>query len=71
MNDKLKEIRDRFRAESPNFFKKLTNVMVGIGAVGLAIVAAPVALPTALITAAGYAIAIGTTGAAISKLTKK
>jgi len=71
MKDKLKEIKDRFKAESPSFFKKITNVMIGIGAVGLAIVSAPVALPAALVTAAGYAIAIGTTGAAISKLTKK
>lgn len=71
MNDKLKELKERFNAESPKFFKKLTNVMIGIGAVGLAIVGAPITLPAALVTAAGYAIAIGTTGAAISKLTKK
>lgn len=71
MNDKFKEIRDRFRAESPDFFKKLTNVMVGIGAVGLAIISAPIALPAAIVTIGTYAVVVGTTGAAISKLTKK
>lgn len=69
--DKFKELRERFKAESPDLFKKITNVMIGIGVVGLAIVSAPVTLPAGIVTAAGYAIAVGTTGAAISKLTKK
>ncbi len=71
MEEKELTLKERFRAESPKLFKKITNIMIGIGAVGLAIVTAPVTLPATLITLGTYAIAIGTTGATISKLTKK
>ncbi len=72
---KDRQIVKRWRGESPTFFKKITNIMVGIGAVSLAVIGSvatlPISLPAIIITAAGYGVAIGTTGAAISKLTKK
>jgi hypothetical protein len=65
------EIIERFKSESPKFFKRLTNIMIGIGAIGTLIITAPISLPATLVTIGGYATVIGATGATVSKLTKK
>ena len=45
---------ERIQAPTPKWFKTLRAIGLALAAVGGAIVAAPVALPTGLITVAGY-----------------
>jgi hypothetical protein len=63
------KIKDRFKRESPSLFKRITNAFLIIGAVGGALLAAPVALPGAVLTAAGYMVTAGVIGGTVSKLT--
>lgn len=64
-------IKDRIKRESPDLFKRITNVCLIIGAIGGAIATAPIALPTILVTASGYMLTAGAIGATVSKLTVK
>ena len=59
----------RANAPTPKFFRKLRTIGITIGAIGTALIAAPVALPVAVITAAGYLVTIGSVVAAVSQLT--
>lgn len=63
----LKEAGKRLVRPTPKFHKKLIRIGLTIGAVGAAIIAAPIALPAAVITAAGYAVTVGTVTAIIAK----
>ena len=65
------KIKDRIKSESPQLFKRITNICLIIGAIGGAIATAPIALPAVLITASGYMITAGAIGATVSKLTVK
>lgn len=67
----MKNIAKRMAAPTPPFWKKIRNIMLAIGGVSGAIVAAPIALPATVITIAGYGIAIGTVGAALAQTTKE
>ncbi len=67
----LKSLKKRIKSETPDFWVKVRNIMVGVGVVSTAIVAAPVALPATLVSLASYGIAIGSVGAALSQLTTK
>ncbi len=49
------EVVKRAKAPTPKFFKKLRMIGLVITALGGSILAAPVVLPTAIITAGGYA----------------
>lgn len=60
---------DRVALPSPVFWKKVSAVGKAIGALGLVLVAAPVALPAALVTAAGYLVLVGSLTAGLSALT--
>jgi ABC-type xylose transport system permease subunit len=59
----------RANAPTPKFFRTLRTIGITIGAIGTAIIAAPVALPVAIVTAAGYLITVGSVVAAVSQLT--
>jgi hypothetical protein len=61
----------RARSATPGFFKKLRNIGLLLTAIGGAIFAAPITLPTILVTAAGYLTVAGTVVSAISQLTVK
>lgn len=62
-NQKL-SLQERLFAPTPGFFKKLRNIGLIITAVSTAILTAPVSLPAAVITVAGYlAVAGGVIGA--------
>ncbi len=61
----------RAQAATPGFFKKLRNMGLWLTAIGGAIIAAPVALPTLVVTAAGYLAVTGTMMSTISQLTVK
>lgn len=62
---------DRVALPSPTFWKKVSAVGKAIGGLGLVLVAAPVALPAAVMTAAGYLVLVGSLTAGLSALTVK
>jgi hypothetical protein len=64
----FKTIIQRFKTESPDFFKKITNICVKCGAISGLILAAP-GLPAIATTIAGYLATASVVGGVISKLT--
>jgi hypothetical protein len=62
------KIKDRFLAPTPKFWRKVRNVLIGIGTVSGALIVAP-GLPVLLVTLATYGVTIGTIGATLSQLT--
>jgi len=65
----MEKLVKRWKAETPDFWKKVQKVGLAIGAIGGVIVSAPVVLPAGLITVAGYMVAVGSVAAVLSKLT--
>jgi len=62
------KIKDRFLAPTPKFWRKVRNILIGIGTVSGALIVAP-GLPVLLVTLATYGVTIGTIGATLSQLT--
>lgn len=62
-------IKKRWIAKTPTFWKKLQKVGLVAGAVGGVLIAAPIALPSVLITLGGYLVTAGGVTAALSQLT--
>ena len=60
-------IVDRAKAPTPKFFKILRTVGLSVVAVGGSLLAAPIALPAALITVAGYLTLAGGIITAVSQ----
>jgi len=58
---------ERFQAPTPKFFKILRNIGLVLAAAGGVLVAAPVAIPTALVTLGGYLIVAGSVATAVSQ----
>lgn len=67
----MENLRERWNAKTPSFWKKVQRIGIIAGAIGAAIIAVPVALPAVLVTSAGYLIAIGGVTATLSQLTKE
>jgi ABC-type xylose transport system permease subunit len=65
-----KEILNRLQSPTPKFFKKIRTIGLTLGAVGAAILTAPITLPTALVTIAGYLATAGIVAFAISSTAK-
>ncbi len=65
----MKEMIRRAKSPTPKFFRKLRNIGLGLAAVSAAIATAPVALPAAVITVAGYAAVAGGVISALSQMT--
>ena len=65
----MKHLKHRWNAPTPKFWKKVQRVAIVAGAVAGVILTAPVALPAAVITAAGYLATAGTVAATLSQLT--
>jgi hypothetical protein len=59
----------RAKAPTPKFFRQLRTIGITIGAIGTALMAAPVALPVGIVSAAGYLVTVGSVVAAVSQLT--
>lgn len=59
----------RAQAPTPKFFKTLRTIGLVLAAIGSALVAAPIALPTAIITLGGYLAVPGGVVSAVSQLT--
>lgn len=60
------ELKRRWKAETPRFFKQLIKVGIGIGVIGGALVTFP-----ATASVGAILVTVGTTVSAISKLTKQ
>lgn len=60
-------IIQRVKAPTPKFFQVLRNIGISLAAVSGTILAAPVALPAALVTVAGYAAVGGAVISAVSQ----
>jgi len=65
----MKTLLARWAAPTPKFFKIIRNVGLVIGAVGTAILTAPVALPAAIVSISGYLVTAGAIATAVSQLT--
>lgn len=65
----MNNLKKRWNAKTPTFWKKVQRIGIVAGAVGAAIIAAPIALPVALVTTGGYLVAVGGVTAALSQLT--
>lgn len=64
-------IKQRWSAETPAFWKKVQKIGLGIGTIGAFLVSGTVVLPIGIITAGGYMVAVGSVTALLSKLTIK
>ena len=60
---------ERVASPTPSLFQKLRNIGLTLAALSAAIIAAPVALPTIIITIAGYLAVAGTVLSAVSQIT--
>lgn len=67
----MENLKDRWKAKVPEFWKKVQKVGIIAGVIGGALLAAPVSLPATIITGATYLVVIGTTTATLSQLTKE
>lgn len=65
----MENLKERWQAKTPKFWKKVQRIAIVAGTVAGLIIAAPVSLPAAVITAAGYVVAVGTAVATASQLT--
>lgn len=66
----MNELKRRWKATTPTFFKKVIKVGIAASSIGAGIIASPVVLPAAIVTVAGYLVTIGTTAALVGKLAK-
>jgi len=62
---------NRWKSKTPSFWKKVQKIGIIAGALGGALLAAPIALPAVLVSGATYLVVIGTTTATLSQLTKE
>ena len=60
---------ERALSPTPSFFQKLRNIGLALAAISAAIIASPVALPTIVVTIAGYLAVAGTVLSAVSQIT--
>lgn len=67
----MKEIIQRVQAPTPRFFRRLRNAGLLLSGVAGAIATAPVALPTAIVAAAGYLALAGAIAGAVSQTAVK
>jgi ABC-type xylose transport system permease subunit len=59
----------RIMSPTPVFFKKVRTVGVVMGVIGAALLAAPVALPAAIVTVGGYLTLAGSIVTAVAQTT--
>jgi uncharacterized membrane protein HdeD (DUF308 family) len=59
----------RVKAPTPKFFKILRSIGLALLAISGSVIAAPIVLPTAIITTAGYMAVVGGVISAVSQMT--
>ena len=62
-------LEQRWNAPTPKFWKRVQKIAITLGAVAGVILTAPVSVPAAVITIAGYVATAGTVAATLSQLT--
>lgn len=67
----MSTLKQRLKAPTPKFFKKLRNIGIAVTAVAATILTAPVALPAVIIKIASYLAVAGTTISVASQATKE
>ncbi|MDX3912740.1 MULTISPECIES: hypothetical protein [Olivibacter] len=67
----MDEITERIKSPTPKFFKKIRTIGLTLGAIGGALLAAPIALPATVTTIAGYLATAGIVASAVSSVTKE
>ena len=65
----MTNIKKRWNAPTPKFWKKVQQIAIAAGAVAGVIIAAPITLPAAVVTAATYVVTAGTVAATLAQLT--
>jgi hypothetical protein len=60
---------ERAVSPTPTFFQKLRNIGLALAAISAAIMASPVALPSIIVTIAGYLAVAGTVLSGVSQIT--
>lgn len=60
-------LQQRIQSPTPKFFKKIRTLGLLLAALSAAILTAPVALPAAVVTAAGYLAVAGSVASAVSQ----
>jgi len=66
-----KEIINRLISPTPKFFKKIRTIGLTLGAIGGALLTAPITLPATVITIAGYLATAGIVASAVSTVAKE
>ena len=61
------KLNERFTSPTPKFYRKLRNFGLGLAAAGGAILASPIALPTAIVAIGGYLIVAGTVASTVAQ----
>jgi hypothetical protein len=61
------KLNERFTSPTPKFYRKLRNFGLGLAAAGGAILASPIALPTAIVALGGYLLVAGTVASAVAQ----
>jgi ABC-type xylose transport system permease subunit len=65
------EITGRIKSPTPKFFKKIRTIGLTLGAIGGALLAAPITLPATVVTIAGYLATAGIVASAVSTVAKE
>lgn len=65
----MKNVVQRIQQETPPFFRTLRNIGLCLAAAGATVVAAPITLPSIVVTIANYLIVAGSVAGAISQAT--
>ena len=61
------KLQERYTKRTPSFFRRLRNIGIALAAASGAILAAPITLPAAMISIAGYLAVAGTVATAVSQ----
>lgn len=61
------KLMERLKAPTPKFFRVLRNVGLALAAAGGALLTAPISLPMAVVTVAGYLTVVGGVMTAVSQ----
>lgn len=67
----MKKIIERVQAPTPNFFKTIRTIGLTLGAIGAAVLTAPISLPATVVTIAGYLATAGVVASAIATAAKE
>lgn len=65
---KLKEVKNRWNAKTPKFWKKLQRVGIVAASIATIIATAPISLPAAIVAAGGYLAVAGGAIATVAQL---